>query len=91
MKLIKFSAGWCGPCKQQANEFKENLIKVPIENIDIDEDSDGLATKFNVRSIPTMILMDDNNQEIHRWVGVTKSEVINSYIDGLDTGTTQGE
>lgn len=81
MKLLQFKAAWCGPCKQQTKEFEENPIITDIEAIDIDDDSEDLSTKYTVRSIPTMILIGDDDKVLSRWTGFTKSDVINECID----------
>lgn len=83
MKLYKFYAGWCSPCKMQTKEFEENPVDAELEAIDIDEDDKGLATKYSIRSIPTMILLSDNGGILNRWTGVTKSSTINEFITGL--------
>ena len=82
MKLLQFKAVWCNPCKQQTKEFEENPVDVELETIDIDEDDKDLATKYSIRSIPTMILLSDN-EELNRWTGITKSSIINEFITGL--------
>lgn len=83
MKLLQFKASWCNPCKQQTKEFEENPVDVELETIDIDEDDKDLATKYSIRSIPTMILVGDNDEVLNKWVGVTKSSTINEFIKGL--------
>ncbi len=83
MKLLQFKASWCGPCKMQTKEFEENPVDVELEAIDIDEDDKDLATKYSIRSIPTMILLSDNEEILNRWIGVTKSSIINEFITGL--------
>ena len=83
MKLLQFKAVWCNPCKQQTKEFKENPVDVELEAIDVDEDDKDLATKYSIRSIPTMVLVGDNDEVINRWTGVTKSSTINEFIKGL--------
>lgn len=82
MKLLQFKASWCGPCKMQTKEFEENPVDVELVPIDIDEDDKDLATKYSIRSIPTMILLSDN-EELNRWTGITKSSIINEFITGL--------
>lgn len=93
MKLLQFKAVWCSPCKQQTKEFEENPVSIELRAIDIDdEDNDlDLVTKYNVRSIPTMLLMDDNDEVMHRWTGFTKSSTINDFIRGFNTSKTTEE
>lgn len=83
MKLLQFKAVWCNPCKQQTKEFEENPLDIELQPIDVDEDNEDLATKYKVMSIPTMILLSDNEEILNRWTGFTKSSTINEFIKGL--------
>ena len=83
MKLLQFKASWCGPCKMQTKEFEENPVDTELVPIDVDGDKEDLATKYNVRAIPTMVLVGDNDEVLNKWVGITKSSTINEFIEGL--------
>ena len=81
MKTMKyFSATWCGPCKV----FKPVMNEIAgegyhVEFIDIDNLSD-LASKYNVRSVPTVVI-EDGGREVDRIVGsVSKQQVINKLL-----------
>jgi thioredoxin-like negative regulator of GroEL len=51
-------------------------ITVPVEEVDIDSNV-FMASNFNIRSVPTMVLVDDKEKEIKRKVGVMQeSELI---------------
>jgi len=56
--LVDFYATWCGPCKalspvlEQLKEQYEGQIQVL--KVDVDENPD-LASKYDIRSVPTMI------------------------------------
>ncbi len=60
--LVDFYADWCGPCKMIApilNDVQEEMQdKVKIVKVDVDADGD-LAQRFDVMSIPTLILFKD--------------------------------
>lgn len=81
MKLLKFYAEWCGPCKMQTMIIKgaEDKITIPVEEIDIDNDL-MTAVNFGVRSVPTMVLVDDERKEIKRKVGVMKEEELLEWL-----------
>ncbi len=76
--LIDFYADWCGPCKmlspiveEIANE--DDDIKVVKINVD---DAQDLAIKYDVMSIPTLVVIK-NGQEANRLIGlVDKSEIL---------------
>jgi len=69
--LVDFWAEWCGPCKMVAPILEEIATeqagKVRVAKVNVDENP-GLATKFNVMSIPTMIVFKDG-QEAQRLIG----------------------
>lgn len=68
MKLLYFSAPWCAPCKMLAPLMERVAETRAVEKINIDEDFE-LAQKFNIRSIPTVVLVDEAEQELERTVG----------------------
>ena len=83
MKLIKCSATWCGPCRLQHTEFENNpIVGAELVEVDIEEDTE-IAEKYLIKSIPTMLLLDDNDNVIHKWIGYTKSADINKLITEL--------
>ena len=83
MKLLQFKAVWCSPCKAQTKEFEKNPIDVELEVFDIDECDKDLQYKYNIRTIPTLVLLGDNDEVLNKWFVVTKSSTINGFIKGL--------
>lgn len=71
MKVFKFYAEWCGPCKGLSMVVKgaADKISIPIEDVNIDENI-MLAQEFKIRSVPTMVLVDAQENEIKRHVGL---------------------
>lgn len=90
LKLLKFWATYCGPCKQQTKHFEENPLDINIISIDIDNDEEELTNKYKVKSIPTLILLDNlTEKEINRWIGFTTTDTINEFINGRQTTSTE--
>ncbi len=62
--LVDFWAEWCGPCRMLIpvmEELSEEMKdKVDICKCNVDECPD-IASSFNIRSIPTLILFKDGN------------------------------
>ena len=79
MKVIKFYSPCCGQRKVVAMEFKKNHINVPIEDINV-VDNPEIAEKYDVISLPTILLLNDKDEVVETWHGIIKSEVINNKI-----------
>ena len=57
--LVDFWASWCGPCRMMAPEFEKaaGAMEPDVRLVKVDtEASPGLAARYNIRSIPTLIL-----------------------------------
>jgi len=76
--LVDFFATWCGPCQTMTpilKEVKEDLgDNVKIIKIDVDINK-ALATKFQVRGVPTFMIFK-NGKQVWRQAGlITKNEL----------------
>lgn len=81
--LVDFFATWCGPCKmlapvlsQIAEEFKD---KVKVGKVNVDEENE-LAIKYQISSIPTLILFK-NGQPINSKIGLSSKSEIEGMIN----------
>ena len=77
----RFTAAWCGPCKQLApvfEELKNEITNVTFETIDVDENREA-AIERGISSVPTVILEKDG-QQVYRFSGVLPKSVIAGII-----------
>jgi thioredoxin 1 len=84
MKVLKFYAEWCGPCKGLSMVIKGagDKITVPINEVNIDEEI-MTSVEYGVRSVPTMILLDENDVELKRHVGTLNEEQLLDFLTVL--------
>jgi len=80
--LLDFTATWCGPC-QQMNPIVSRLKRqgYPVRKVDVDRER-GLAQKFNVRSMPTFILVVDGKEQ-NRIVGMTSESQLRRLLNQI--------
>ena len=75
--IIDFYADWCGPCKMMSpiiDSIAEENQELKVGKINVDE-AQELAIKYNIMSIPTIIIFKNGN-EYKKIVGVTSKENI---------------
>ncbi len=78
-KVLRFTASWCGPCKMLAKTLEEVETNIPIEVIDIDVNPE-IATEFGIRSVPTLVLMEDNMAS-KRLIGNKTKQELEAFIN----------
>lgn len=75
MKLLKFEASWCQPCKQLTKTMEGMEFPYPVEVVDIDKNRDAVM-EYGVRGVPHLILLDENNNPLVRVGGaLTKTQL----------------
>lgn len=81
MKFYKFYADWCGPCRVLTTIL--NKAQVEYEPINVDNNEE-LVKKYDIRTIPVFMAINDDNIEIDRFVGVKSVDAIKQWIDSLN-------
>ena len=80
--LVDFWAEWCGPCRMvspivdQIAEELEGKLKVVKVNVD---DAQDLASRYQIMSIPTLILFK-GGEPVEQMVGAVSKEQLISKI-----------
>ena len=79
--IFYFTADWCGPCKK-TRPIVEKLKKDGYQFQIIDADYEQLlAKRFEIMSVPTFILFE-NEKEVARMTGAKTKEELQSFING---------
>jgi thioredoxin 1 len=79
--VLYFTADWCNPCKkvkpvvEEIN--KDSVTKFQI--IDVDSEME-LTKRFEIRSVPTFILVKDG-KEVKRTTGAQTREQLEAFIN----------
>ena len=81
--LVDFFATWCGPCKMLAPVIAELAEKyegkVKVGKVNVDEENE-LAMKYQISSIPTLVLFKEG-KIINIKVGLSSKSEIENMIN----------
>ena len=81
MKLLKFHATWCQPCKMLSRVIEDagDKITMPMEEIDIDQNRD-LAIQYGIRGVPTLVIVDEEGKEVSRKSGMLMENQLMEFL-----------
>ena len=80
-KILYFSAPWCGPCKQFGSIMDRiSQTGILVEKVNVDN-VPALAAAYNVRSVPTVVVVDRSGNEINRSVGMLSESQVRQLFN----------
>ena len=79
--ILYFTASWCGPCKALAPRMEKLSGQINYKKIDVDGNQD-LSIKYGVRNVPSLVLVNENGEELNRMVGVQPDQAILNFYNG---------
>lgn len=80
MKILKYGADWCGPCRNMSNILKENFSN--YKEIDVDEHPEFLTEK-HINNIPYIEIVDDSDNILYSHIGPLTKDELNSTLKAL--------
>lgn len=84
LKLIKIGAEWCGGCKVLDSQLNHLSTDVEIVSLDMEKDYDEIHEyPVKIMNLPTLLVIDQNNEILHRWVGSVRTDEIDSKLKEL--------
>ena len=73
-KILLFKLSTCSPCKLLSTLFTQlHILKEDIV-LDEDDNADTIADKYNIKSVPTVVILNNKGEELGRFVGPRTKE-----------------
>jgi len=89
VKLYKLGAEWCSPCKEMDKRLA-NFTACELEKVDVDDEGSDdqalaehvaeLIDRFKVKNIPVLVLVNEKEEVIKKWIGLTDIKDIENEI-----------
>jgi thioredoxin-like negative regulator of GroEL len=87
MRLLKFGAKWCAPCKALAKPLEAALTTRPqfeLQVVDLESKADNdkdLLKRHRIQAVPTLLLVDEAGKGLRRLVGLPTRKELEAFLD----------
>ena len=83
-KILLFKLSTCVPCKLLSKLFTQlHILKEDIV-LDEDDNANAVADQYNIKSVPTVIVLDNEGEELGRFVGPRTKEQLLEELNKYD-------
>lgn len=80
-KILKFYSNTCTPCKVMSKRLEELNDVADIQEVDImDDNNQSLIEEWKPRTIPTIVVLDEDNNFIGEFRGIVPIEKIRKVL-----------
>lgn len=83
IKVLDFYTEWCGPCRLLAPIIQAVTTELGIELIKIDASKSPEAQKYGITSVPTLVILNEKDEEVTRQTGLVSKAALRSLLSGM--------
>ena len=84
-KILLFKMSTCNPCKLLSKLFTQLSIQKEEIVLDEDDNANTIADKYNVKSVPTVIVLNNEGEELGRFIGSRNKEQLLEELNKYKT------
>jgi thioredoxin 1 len=82
MRVLYFSAAWCGPCKvfKPVLQQTSSELGIPVSYIDVDSNG-PMAQQYGINTVPTLLIVNPaTDQVVKRQSGAMSKPVLTQFL-----------
>ena len=88
-KILLFKLSTCSPCKLLSRLFTQlHILKKDIV-LDEDDNADTIADKYHIKSVPTIVVLDKDDNEIGRIIGPRTKEQLLEELKSYEVQSSE--